>query len=77
MTIDSTQPSGNPDQQRIDMIREVRTAYDRRRITAHDRDGFARLIELRDATQGLLSLLERELPGEENIRRQQRAFAFD
>lgn len=77
MKIDSTQPFGNPDQQRIDMIREVRTAYDRCRIAERDCDGFARLIELRDVTEGLLSLLERELPGEENTRRQQRAFAFD
>ncbi|MBH1943472.1 hypothetical protein I5L01_04415 [Erythrobacter sp. YJ-T3-07] len=77
MTDDSTQPSGNPDQLRTDMIREVRTAYDRCQTAERDRDSFARLIELRDATWGLLTLLERELPGEENTLRQQRAFAFD
>ena len=65
------------DHERIAAIREARIACDRCRSFENERDGLARLVELRDATRDLLTVLERELPDEGLGQRQQRAFAFD
>ena len=77
MASESATPTELHERERIAAIREAQIACDRCRSSDLDRNGFARLVELRDATQGLLAVLERELPNEGPAQRDQRAFAFD
>ncbi|QWC57971.1 hypothetical protein F7D01_13675 [Erythrobacter sp. 3-20A1M] len=77
MASESTTPTELHERERSAAIREAQIAFDRCRSSDLDRNGFARLVELRDATKGLLAVLERELPSEGSTQREQRAFAFD
>ena len=76
MASESSSQTKRHEYERNSAIRKARIACDRCNASELKFDPRPLLVELRDATQELLAVLERELPDEGLSQRYQRAFAF-
>ena len=65
-------------ERRLALVQKVRSAFDRCNFPEREKDGFIRLLELRNATSELLSVLEQEHAShDDQLERCQKAIRFE